>query len=123
MRGQDGGDEVQGSAAGAVVAQQAHNFARANTDRDAMRWVMRRGFEPIPHDEGMLVADGSEHLLFSDDYAFSSPSAAAAVVCGRQANGRTAWVVEGSGQTYAAWQDQQLSAVSIDPTESTQGSF
>lgn len=66
-------------------------------------------------DEGVLVADGSEHLLFSDDYAFSSPSAAAAVVCGRQANGRTAWVVEGSGQTYAGWQDQQLT--SLEPVE------
>ncbi|MDH4557806.1 GIY-YIG nuclease family protein [Pseudomonas sp. BN417] len=62
-------------------------------------------------DEGMLVADGSEHLRFSDDYAFSSPSAAAAVVCGRQANGRTAWVVEGSGQTYAAWQEAQVAGL------------
>lgn len=59
-------------------------------------------------DEGVLVADGGEHLTFSDDYAFSSPSAAAAVVCGRAANGRTSWLVEGSGQTYAAWQEQQL---------------
>lgn len=59
-------------------------------------------------DEGVLVVDGGEHLTFSDDYAFSSPSAAAAVVCGRAANGRTSWVVEGSGQTYAAWQEQQL---------------
>lgn len=59
--------------------------------------------------EGVLIAEDSEHLSFSVDYAFGSPSAAAAVVCGRQANGRTAWLVEGTGQTYAAWQDQQLS--------------
>ncbi|MCY1313847.1 hypothetical protein D9M70_644150 [compost metagenome] len=71
----------------------------------------------------MLVADGGEHLLFSDDYAFSSPSAAAAVVCGRAANGRTSWLIEGTGQTYAAWQDQQLGTVNIDPTESAQESF
>ncbi|CDF81902.1 GIY-YIG catalytic domain protein [Pseudomonas knackmussii B13] len=61
--------------------------------------------------EGMLVPDGNGHLSFSNDYAFNSPSAAAAVVCGRSANGRTTWLVEGSGQTYAAWQDQRLNTV------------
>lgn len=69
-------------------------------------------------DKGVLASNGSEHLLFSDDYAFSSPSAAAAVVSGRSANGRTAWVLEGSGQTYAAWQEQQVNtavpAIDID---------
>lgn len=59
-------------------------------------------------DDGVLVADGSEHLLFSDDYAFSSPSAAAAVVSGRSTNGRTSWLVEGTGQSYAAWQEAQV---------------
>lgn len=75
-------------------------------------WVgTERGYQGLFKqlvDEGVLVADGGEHLTFNDDYAFSSPSAAAAVVCGRAANGRTSWVVEGTGQTYAAWQDQQL---------------
>ncbi|MGO3542827.1 MAG: GIY-YIG nuclease family protein [Pseudomonas helleri] len=65
--------------------------------------------------EGVMVAQGSDNLVFSDDYAFSSPSAAAAVVCGRSANGRTSWVVEGTGQTYAAWQDQQLNSVTSEP--------
>jgi hypothetical protein len=71
-------------------------------------------------EEGVLVAGSGEHLTFSDDFAFSSPSAAAAVVCGRAANGRTSWVVEGSGQTYAAWQDQQLNAVDLTTAENTQ---
>lgn len=61
--------------------------------------------------DGVLIADGAEHQAFKDDYAFASPSAAAAVVSGRSANGRVVWSVEGSGQTYAAWQDQQLSAL------------
>ncbi|UQY33524.1 GIY-YIG nuclease family protein [Pseudomonas fulva] len=78
-------------------------------------WVgTERGYQSLFKQlvaEGMLVADGSEHLTFSDDCAFSSPSAAAAVVCGRSANGRTSWLVEGTGQTYAAWQDQQLSSL------------
>lgn len=75
-------------------------------------WVgTERGYQGLFKqlvDEGVLVADAGEHLTFSDDYAFSSPSAAAAVVCGRAANGRTSWVVEETGQTYAAWQEQQL---------------
>jgi len=78
-------------------------------------WVgTERGYQGLFKqlvDEGVLIADGGEHLTFSDDYAFSSPSAAAAVVCGRAANGRTSWVVEGAGQTYAAWQDSQLNSL------------
>lgn len=78
-------------------------------------WVgTERGYQGLFKqlvDEGVLVADGGEHLTFSDDYAFSSPSAAAAVVCGRAANGRTSWVVEGTGQTYAAWQDAQVGEI------------
>jgi hypothetical protein len=62
-------------------------------------------------DEGVLVSDDGERLIFNDDYAFSSPSAAAAVVCGRAANGRTSWLVEGTGQAYAAWQDTQLNSL------------
>ncbi|MDD2133220.1 GIY-YIG nuclease family protein [Pseudomonas kurunegalensis] len=63
--------------------------------------------------DGVMVSDGSEYLVFKDDYAFSSPSAAAAVVCGRAASGRTAWLVEESGETYAAWQDSQLNGVGV----------
>lgn len=56
----------------------------------------------------MPTDDGLQQ--FTTDYAFASPSAAAAVVSGRSANGRKTWVVADSGQTYAAWQDQQISA-------------
>jgi hypothetical protein len=38
--------------------------------------------------DGVMISDGSEYLMFKDDYAFSSPSAAAAVVYGRAASGR-----------------------------------
>ncbi|ARU04061.1 endonuclease [Comamonas serinivorans] len=59
---------------------------------------------------GILQADGADHCRFAEDHAFSSPSAAASVVCGRIANGRTSWLVQGSLQTYADWQDAQLKA-------------
>lgn len=41
-------------------------------------------------DEGVLV-DKGEYFEFSDDYIFSSPSSAAVVVMGRNANGLTEW--------------------------------
>ncbi|MNI60833.1 hypothetical protein D3C73_1160690 [compost metagenome] len=62
-----------------------------------------------------MISDGSEYLMFKDDCAFSSPSAAAAVVYGRAASGRVSWLVEGSGETYAAWQDSQLSGIGVKP--------
>ena len=40
--------------------------------------------------EGVLI-DKGEYLEFSDDYIFSSPSTAAAMVMGRNANGLTEW--------------------------------
>lgn len=63
-------------------------------------------------DENRLVPRvGSEHLIFSEDTIFNSPSAASAVVVGRQDNGRKSWQVVGTGQTYAEWQDSQVSGV------------
>lgn len=58
---------------------------------------------------GVLVntLDG-RHREFSRDYAFSSPSAAAAIVAGRSANGRTHWTLESSGQDYAGWQEAKI---------------
>jgi hypothetical protein len=42
--------------------------------------------------QGVLVGDGGgSSLLFTRDYLFSSPSAAAAAVLARNANGRTEW--------------------------------
>ncbi len=54
--------------------------------------------------DGVLtpVADG--RLRFARAYAFSSPSAAAAVILDRNSNGRTEWKVKGSKQSYHDWQ-------------------
>ncbi|QJQ95435.1 MULTISPECIES: GIY-YIG nuclease family protein [Halomonadaceae] len=62
-------------------------------------------------DEGVLVDAGNGLRRFTKDQAFSSPSAAGAIVAGYNVNGRTVWKVEGTGQTYGEWQDQQVSAV------------
>ncbi|MEX0828346.1 MAG: GIY-YIG nuclease family protein [Haliea sp.] len=58
-----------------------------------------------------LIADGTvgqsndpEKLVFTKDTAFSSPSAAGAVVLDRNCNGRRWWRVSGSRTTYHEWQ-------------------
>lgn len=68
-------------------------------------------------DKGILELDSSGTRRFTQDYSFSSPSAAAAVVFGRSSNGREAWSVTGTGETYAARQEQQLLEANITEAE------
>ena len=63
---------------------------------------------------GVLALDQNKSV-FTKDYAFSSPSAAASVINGRSANGRREWKHVQSGQTFGAWETQQLA--SEDATE------
>ena len=56
---------------------------------------------------GVLQPNG-EKCVFTVDYAFQSPSAAAAVVLGRSANGTLEWRVANTSQTYKDWETQQL---------------
>lgn len=58
---------------------------------------------------GVLVQSG-DRMVFTSSYAFSSPSAAAAIVQGRPANGRIEWHVKGSAMTYHAWETAKLLA-------------
>jgi hypothetical protein len=67
---------------------------------------------------GVLVAQGVA-LVFAQDYVFTSPSTAAGVVLGRQANGRTEWR-EASGRTLREIQEAESTpgpAASIQPEE------
>lgn len=68
-------------------------------------------------EDGVLVEAERGLRRFTTDYAFSSPSAAAAVVLGRSANGRKEWKVENSSLTYGEWQDQQVSEAVSDTEE------
>jgi len=54
---------------------------------------------------GVLVAEGTS-LRFTQDYTFSSPSLASAVVLGRSSNGRTDWK-DASGRTLKQLQEAQ----------------
>ncbi len=61
--------------------------------------------------EGILVADG-DNRRFTENYAFTSTSAAGAVVNGRSTAGPIAWKVVGSGQTYKDWEAARMQAES-----------
>ena len=54
-------------------------------------------------DAGVLEQNG-EHMVFSEDASFSSPSAASSVVLGRQAPGPISWI-NNSGKTYKEVQE------------------
>ena len=58
--------------------------------------------------EDGIILEKSGSTQFAEDYAFSSPSAAAAIIFGRSANGRTSWKVKGTGKTYADYQEDQV---------------
>ncbi|WP_308918131.1 GIY-YIG nuclease family protein [Jannaschia sp. LMIT008] len=56
---------------------------------------------------GVLRRIRDDLLLFAAPHAFSSPSAAAALVLDRVANGRREWRVQGTGCTYGEWQETE----------------
>lgn len=64
-------------------------------------------------DQGILTPSTGNLMVFAKPHAFSSPSAAAAVVLDRNSNGRTEWKVNGSRQTYHDWQQARSAGGSV----------
>lgn len=60
----------------------------------------------------LQIKDGKGR--FTENYAFKSPSAAAAVVNGRPANGTTEWRLKGSGKSYKDWEEEKLARNEVD---------
>jgi hypothetical protein len=65
-----------------------------------------------------LLANGTlkieeGHAVFQKDYAFSSPSAAAAILNGQSANGRTAWRETCTGKTFAEWEENLVMSAGV----------
>jgi len=80
-------------------------------------WTNSRNLRAELVESGRLVdAADPQMLVFADNVAFDSPSAAAAVVLGANTNGRVAWKTADTGKTYADWQDLQLKMAGIDET-------
>jgi Domain of unknown function (DUF4357) len=72
-------------------------------------WTSYKGLRDKLLADQKLVESGQPNILtFAENIAFDSPSAAAAVVYAGNQNGRIAWRVKGTGQTYKEWQDGQI---------------
>ncbi len=72
-------------------------------------WTSYRGLRDSLIEEQKLVAIPDRPLyLFAEDVTFKSPSAGAAIVNAGNMNGRTAWKVTGTKQTYADWHQSQM---------------
>lgn len=86
----------------ASAAQSQHSYAQLRDDLEK---------------SGILSPQGPV-CVFTASYAFSSPSAAGAIVNGRPTNGRVEWQVSGTQQTYHDWEvaDLAIQAQSDDNT-------
>lgn len=62
--------------------------------------------DSLVRDGTLISSSQGTALVFTHHQVFSSPSAAAAVVAGRAANGRQEWRIEGSVTTYGDWQSR-----------------
>jgi hypothetical protein len=62
--------------------------------------------EKLEEDGTLAPTDDGSLRRFTRNQVFASPSAAAAIVTGRSANGRSAWKVQGTGLSYGSWQSE-----------------
>ena len=110
FRGQGFSAEMKLSHSGDIVVL-AGSKARVKTTS-----TIRRGTVALRTtllESGVLSEQGN-YLVFTSNYSFSSPSAAAAAVIGASANGRILWKLP-DGRTYADWEANQEHAE--DPRE------
>lgn len=55
-----------------------------------------------------ILREENEHSVFTSDYAFASPSAAASAINGRSSNGRREWKHQKTGLTFGQWETKQV---------------
>jgi hypothetical protein len=99
-RGQEIGDEFVVSKGSTARVQGVDSWTSYKVLRDQLV------------EDGLLVRHEEDPNLyvFSDDVPFKSPSGAAAVVAGRNTNGRRAWKNRETGETYEDWKNRQTDA-------------
>lgn len=103
---------------GQFVVLQGSTVRRQGTES----WKSYRGLRAELIERGRIV-DGpdSQFMTFAENVAFDSPSAAAAVIVGRDINGRIEWKAADTGQTYAEWQERQIQQAGVGPGEVDSG--
>lgn len=85
---------LQGSQVRKEVSQPTHNYMK--------------NLRPKLFDNNII---SSNTYIFNQDYLFSSPSAAGAVILGRACNGRKEWKQVGTNHTYEEWQQNQVDGI------------
>ena len=68
----------------------------------------RRLREKLVKDGTLIPSADGTLAVFSRNQVFASPSAASAIVSGRNSNGRMEWNAQSTGLTYGAWQNQEI---------------
>lgn len=64
--------------------------------------------EKLEQDGTIEISISECTAQFTRNHVFASPSAGAAVVTGRSANGRNEWKIPGSGLSFGSWQNQEI---------------
>ncbi|MEQ8559752.1 MAG: GIY-YIG nuclease family protein [Henriciella sp.] len=85
--------------AGSIVRRAWESESNAQTSYSKLREELDR--------MGVIVPQG-DHGIFKDDYAFKSPSAAAAVVNGRPTSGPSEWIHQATGKSYKEWEAAEV---------------
>lgn len=92
---------------GAFIVQKGSTARTKNVDSlQPSYFAMRKQLV----DAGVLAPQGQELYVFTQDYVFESPTAAAVAVSGTSLNGRERWFVEKTGDSYKAWIAKQVAA-------------
>ncbi|MEV6659095.1 GIY-YIG nuclease family protein [Nocardia fluminea] len=60
----------------------------------------------LEHDGTLVSTPDGSAMRFTRNHVFASPSAAAAIVAGRAANGRKDWQVKGTQTSYGQWETE-----------------
>ena len=64
--------------------------------------------EKLVKDGALLPTPDGNLATFARNQVFASPSAASAIVSGRNSNGRVEWKVQSTGLAYGVWQNQEI---------------
>lgn len=87
---------LKGSKVRSEVSQPNHNYMK--------------NLRPVLFENQVIDPDTFE---FTQDYLFSSPSAAGAVILGRASNGRKEWKHSSTHMSYEEWQQNQVEQIPI----------
>ncbi|MET4540883.1 hypothetical protein ABIE37_002671 [Arthrobacter bambusae] len=68
----------------------------------------RRLREKLEQDGTLIPTANGDLAVFTHNQVFASPSAASAIVSGRNSNGRAEWKLQSSGMSYGSWQNQGI---------------